>query len=130
MKTSIRVTSYPRTVRAFCQEILKHRLHRQNGMMADWVCDPESVRCIAVAYNDKKVPVGAALLLKERCRISDTHIGVYVKAQLRRQGIGTLLVKKMLAHCGIHTEKQRARIVTWKLTAQSEGFYESVGFKN
>jgi len=95
MKKTIRFVSTVthRGIDASRKEGTKHRLRYNNGMMRDWY-EWEKIAVIATAY-DRNKPVAKAILLKT----FDTgiNIGVYVRPEYRRLGIGkklTQLIKR------------------------------------
>lgn len=83
----------------WCNLGLQHRVHFRNGegWMEDWYRDPEKIKCMAISIVDG-VPVGIAVVLKRAIRpfpdVAPTNVGVYTKANYRRRGIGSSLVKR------------------------------------
>lgn len=67
--------------------VLQAHLHHTLGEMSRW-CHRDEVKVVAIAYEGER-PVGAAM-------IGDFwpwDVGVYVKQDRRRNGIGTALLK-------------------------------------
>lgn len=70
---------------------LKHKLHVQaeGWQLKSWLETPSYLFCGRVAYY-KGVPIGISVLNRSA---SAYNVGVYVKKEYRRYGIGTALVK-------------------------------------
>ncbi len=87
--------------------------------MQEWYKCPESVQSMAVAYYEKK-PIGAAILMKKGWRAP--RFGVYVKRDMRRNGIGrklTMLVKSRAGQ-GFTVDKDKP---------YQRAFFDTMGFR-
>lgn len=92
--------------------VLQAHLHHTHGEMSYW-CHKPQVRVIAMAFEGER-PVGAAI-------IGDFwpwDVGVYVKAEFRRNGIGTALLDAVSAH-----RKPRK---PWRGDTMARGFYQQL----
>jgi predicted GNAT family N-acyltransferase len=93
----------------------------EQGVPREIELDDQDARCIhAVAFDDKGIAVGTGRLLP------DGHIGrMAVLEQLRRRGIGTLLLKKLMEAARERGEREI------QLSAQIHAvdFYRRHGFE-
>ena len=125
MKKTLRFVSTitHRGIDAARKEGTRHRLRYHNGMMRDWY-EWEKIAVIATAY-DRNKPVAKAILLKT----FDTgiNIGVYVRPEYRRQGIG----KKLAQLIKRRNSTQKRKIIIRCAFDGTAGrtFYASLGIQ-
>jgi GNAT superfamily N-acetyltransferase len=79
-----------------CKLVLHEELHSFGGMYY-WSKHNENVEQVIVAYCSDE-PVGSLIYLKEPTEAYDypVNIGVFVKPDYRRNGIGTMLIQELM----------------------------------
>lgn len=97
-QTKIYSTIDPERIKRWCNEGLHQRVHfrDQGGLMEDWYGHPEHVESMAIATVNNHV-IGVAMIIDylnddfgDEC-----NIGVYVKYNYRRYGVGKALVRRI-----------------------------------
>jgi len=105
------------------KEGIRHRLRYHNGMMRDWY-EWEKIAVIATAY-DRKKPIAKAILLN--VRDTGINIGVYVRPEYRRQGIGKRLAQLIKRR---NSTRKRKIIIRCAFDGRAGSqFYASVGIQ-
>jgi len=123
MRKAIRFVSTMtrRGVDASRKEGIRYQLRFNNGMMREWYAG-ESIAVIATAY-DKQKPIAKAILLNGED--SRYNIGVYVRCEYRRQGIGKELVQLLKRK---NSARKRKIMIRCSLNGKAaRKFYTSVG---
>ncbi len=104
-QTKIYSTTDPERIERWCNEGLQQRVHfrDQGGLMEEWYHCPEHVESMAIATVNNQV-IGVAMIIdyydegyveEEVEYFGDVNIGVYVKYNYRRCGIGKALIRRI-----------------------------------
>jgi len=125
MKKTIRFVSTTtfKGVEASRKEGTRHRLRFHNGMMRDWY-EWEKIAVIATAY-DRNKPIAKAILLNTRD--AGINIGVYVRPEYRRLGVGKKLAQLIKRRNS--TRKRKIMIRCAFDGTAGRDFYASVGIQ-
>jgi GNAT superfamily N-acetyltransferase len=102
--------------------LLSSRLHcaTSGSALHGWYLKPTKIKKVVVCKADGVI-VGAAVLMKREDKAFRTNIGVYVKRDFRRQGIGTELIRRL------SPRNTRTTKLMWNYgIAGSERFYREV----
>lgn len=82
------IVSNENNVSQFIEIIKRNHLYVQGWLIRDWIDYPACIEMIAL-YSENNVWVGCAI---KTCHAS-VNVGVYVKPEYRRRGIGTKLFR-------------------------------------
>lgn len=105
------------SINAMCEIGVSHKLYVEGWELRNWYKEPSRISVFAIAYNEIKTPIGAAVL-----RIVPSgwfNFAVWVHGLQRRQGIGTQLVH------AVRQEDDRAFVV--QTSDYRHDFYKAAG---
>lgn len=120
MNIIIQSTTQPDKIKRMCKLGLENDIFHPNGMMQCWMEEPQKFHAMSIAYH-QSMPIGIAILRKQKCPETGVNIAIYIETRYRRHGIGSGLVRKLKARA------PNRNIEAWKDDDKSDQFYTSVG---
>jgi predicted acetyltransferase len=118
MPSNITVRTTDSKLEEFCKVIADHKLFLSCGIMQTWCKTPQYIKIAALAYDGDN-PIGAALLMKRGHGLGNIRFGVYVTSKMRRQKIGSRIVKAVF-------RRNKRGFLVFKDRLDSRSFYNSL----
>ncbi len=118
----IKISLRTKNLKTISEILLSKEIHNC-GMMLEWyreeVWDYKSIiKAISLAYSGREI-IGACVLINEpEWDNQEFNIGVYIKPDFRRRGIGRRLVERI--------KKFENNVSPWKEEEAANKFYSSI----